>query len=337
MNQKGFAPIIFILGILIASGLIIGGSFYFKNNILTKRVVNSTSNMPTQTTAPNPTINSDSTNSWKAFIDEYKSYTVKYPSEVYIKLSCPEYNNDLILVKRTTSDKGDILELPKCDRKPDLQLSTSSYSHYGGLLTKPVSTEDIMIDGVKAKKYNFSDSTQVSLELNKINYDFYFFDQGNIKIFDQILTTFKFLDQTKLINDAKRLDDFANLQAAINVTQQSSDFTGSRLFCSGSTNQIAPCFGSSLTNSQSPNGNGWIKMDFSNQTIRPVSELPRDPINNTSHHYVYCSDGNAWEISMILESPQQIDKMENDGGNDPSKYEVGSSLQLVDEIPSCKY
>lgn len=32
MNQKGFIPIIFILGILIASGLIVGGSFYIKNS-----------------------------------------------------------------------------------------------------------------------------------------------------------------------------------------------------------------------------------------------------------------------------------------------------------------
>lgn len=32
MSQKGFAPIIFILGILIISGLIVGGSFYLKNS-----------------------------------------------------------------------------------------------------------------------------------------------------------------------------------------------------------------------------------------------------------------------------------------------------------------
>lgn len=341
MFEKGFAPIFIVLGVLILSLGIVGSSFFIKNNVLTKKVINSTSNTPLQTTtSPNPTINSDPTSYWKLFIDEYMSYSLKYPSEVYIRLSCPEYKNELILVKRNTTDEGDILELQECDRKTDLRLQTSNYYHYGGgSISKPISTEDIVIDGTKATKNTLPESIQVSLELNKINYDFYFYGLENKKLFDQILNTFKFLDQTKLKNDAKRLDDFAIMQTAINFSTQVASLNTPivDILCKGANTHRYPCFGSSTGNIKASDGDGWIKIDLNSQKAASVKELPFDPVNDNANHYVYCADGDSWEINTVLESPQQLEKMQNDGGDDENRYEVGSSLQLVDKIPSCNY
>lgn len=40
---------------------------------------------------------------------------------------------------------------------------------------------------------------------------------------------------------------------------------------------------------------------------------------------------------MVLESKDYMDKMKNDGGDDPNKYEVGSNLQLIGNNPQCQY
>ena len=49
VNQRGFSAIILLLGVLIASGLIIGGSFYVKNNLLIKKADENTAKNSQQT------------------------------------------------------------------------------------------------------------------------------------------------------------------------------------------------------------------------------------------------------------------------------------------------
>jgi prepilin-type N-terminal cleavage/methylation domain-containing protein len=68
---------------------------------------------------------------------------------------------------------------------------------------------------------------------------------------------------------------------------------------------------------------GWIDADLSEFN----ANLPVDPINKDDLKYQYFSDGVDYEINLILEA--YLEKMQNDGGNDPDKYEVGTNLNLI--------
>ena len=59
-----------------------------------------------------------------------------------------------------------------------------------------------------------------------------------------------------------------------------------------------------------------------------IPTLPLDPLHSTRAYY-YSSDGTSFELNAILESPDNAAKMTTDGGNDTTRYEVGSSLVLI--------
>ncbi len=139
------------------------------------------------------------------------------------------------------------------------------------------------------------------------------------------------IELTRRGRDAARLSDLANLQQAINVAVQEATGSAATILCSGAS---APCNGSSSTGSRVSDGAGWVKVDMSTQKSVSVPTLPIDPINGATNHYIYCSDGNAWEIDAVLESEQQKSKMANDGGDENAvdtsgRYEVGSNLKLI--------
>lgn len=102
-------------------------------------------------------------------------------------------------------------------------------------------------------------------------------------------------------------------------------------------NQSVSCFGTSLKDGIINNGEGWIKIDLSKLTEATIMQLPKDPFNSQSVHYVYCGTKDGWEINAVLESEKYKDRMESDGGDDPNMYEIGSNLKLIDKIPECKY
>ncbi len=133
------------------------------------------------------------------------------------------------------------------------------------------------------------------------------------------------LELTRRGRDAARLTDLANLQQAINIAVQEASVSAAEILCVGGGD---PCFGSS-TGSRSADGTGWVKVNLSSQQSVSVATLPVDPINNTTYHYTYCSNGNVWEINTKLESTQQGEKADKDGGDDPALYEVGSSLKMI--------
>lgn len=148
------------------------------------------------------------------------------------------------------------------------------------------------------------------------------------------------LELTRRGRDAARLTDLANLQTAINVAAQEATNGGVAILCVGATETVATpgtplpdCIGNTNDNSanvRKADGTGWVRVNLSAQKSVSVPTLPIDPINDTTYHYTYSSDGESWEINAALESDQQKPKMldVNDGGDSDTKYEVGSSLTL---------
>ena len=152
------------------------------------------------------------------------------------------------------------------------------------------------------------------------------------------------LELTRRGRDSARFTDLANLQQAINVAVQEATGSGTAsLLCVGGLTNGA-CTGDSSTGTRVSNGTGWVKVNLSSQKSVSVPTLPIDQVNSsgtTGFHYTYCSNGDAWEINTALESDQyktQQKKAENDGGDDPALYEVGSNLALIQVSGgSCTY
>lgn len=75
-------------------------------------------------------------------------------------------------------------------------------------------------------------------------------------------------------------------------------------------------------------GNGWIPIDFRLGQVLGLSSLPIDPLNNKDYFYAYQVKGNRYKLTAKFESKRYISKMVNDGGFEPTLYEVGSNLQI---------
>lgn len=80
--------------------------------------------------------------------------------------------------------------------------------------------------------------------------------------------------------------------------------------------------------------NGTAKLD--------LNKLPSDPLNGNTiadignvvqkvagtatYKIAYCSDGKDFEVNVYLENDEVKKEMANDGGNNPTAYEVGSNV-----------
>lgn len=142
-------------------------------------------------------------------------------------------------------------------------------------------------------------------------------------------------ESAKSQRDSTRLADLGSIQSAIGIAVQDAPTSGPVLLCNATA---APCLGRSIdAQSDKTDGNGWAKIDISHNPNLHIKQLPLDPLNNGIYHYTYCSDGNNYEIDVVLESNQQASKMQNDGGDDPAKYEAGTSLTLIGTNGKCTY
>lgn len=149
------------------------------------------------------------------------------------------------------------------------------------------------------------------------------------------------LELTRRGRDSARLTDLANLQQAINVAVQEATTSGAAILCVSTGTY--PCGGVSFplgASTRNSNGTGWVRVNLSTQQAVSVPTLPIDPTNNAVLHYAYCANNDTWEINAVLESNQQVtqqQRMANDGGDNDSRYEVGSALNLVNVVAGCTY
>ena len=134
------------------------------------------------------------------------------------------------------------------------------------------------------------------------------------------------LELTRRSRDARRLIDLANIKQAIDVAVQEATDSGVAVLCNGGS---YPCNGSSHNGTRLVDGSGWVKINIGGVKGVTMPTLAADPINDSTFHYTYCADKDVWEINTKLESDQQKSQMENDGGNDTSVYEMGSSLSII--------
>lgn len=139
------------------------------------------------------------------------------------------------------------------------------------------------------------------------------------------------LETIRRARDANRLSDLANLQIAVNVLIQEKPGLSQTVLCQAPSSP--PCSGTSTDpNSRNPDGSGWVKVKFDPQGPISSSTLPIDPLNSGQSVYAYATNatGDKWEINAVLESDREKWRMSQDGGNNPQKYEIGLSLDILD-------
>ncbi|MFH0936806.1 MAG: type II secretion system protein [Candidatus Daviesbacteria bacterium] len=143
------------------------------------------------------------------------------------------------------------------------------------------------------------------------------------------LVVFNPVEMNRRARDTVRLSDLTILKQAINIENQEVNETQTSGYCFQT--QI-PCQGTTYpleASTQNNDGSGWVKVNLSSKKGIRLPVLPIDPRNNQDYNYCYYSDGDSWEVDATLESDQFKDRMQKDGGDNPTKYEVGSDLTLI--------
>lgn len=141
--------------------------------------------------------------------------------------------------------------------------------------------------------------------------------------------------------DSTRLSDMSALQSAVslyladqaeasfnNTTQCSADT------CDGSGDLVTATTLSSSTR-RDVDSTGWIDINFTNiSSGAPLSNLPVDPVNNTTNNYVWASnDSEEYELNANMESTRYAntgddDVESTDGGDNDDAYEIGNDPSL---------
>ncbi len=121
MNQKGFSPLVIILGIILIIG-IAGGAYYFGKSQTKKPEASSSPNPMVVSQTPQPIItpssSPDETSSWKIYTNAKNGFSIKYPNNVRVG----KENYGTSPYKGIQSSSGIIavslgIDTPKCIRE----------------------------------------------------------------------------------------------------------------------------------------------------------------------------------------------------------------------------
>lgn len=110
--------------------------------------------IPIETSAPTPTTAVDITAGWETYTSTQSAFTIKYPKENFVRLSCP--GEDLVLKTRQVTDTKDVEVFETCGR--DGRFTIEAFAATS--LTEPVADayfavekSTITIAGLSANKY----------------------------------------------------------------------------------------------------------------------------------------------------------------------------------------
>lgn len=125
--------------------------------------------------------------------------------------------------------------------------------------------------------------------------------------------------QKRIARDVKRTSDLQSLSRAIEEYKVN-------------TGLYPDIDNTTRTSNVLPSGNagplesvteGWIDASFTGY----IQKIPIDPKNTGSYLYTYRKNGDNYELNAVLEYNSSL--MQNDFGNSSAKYEIGTSLTLM--------
>ncbi|MFC1756163.1 type II secretion system protein [Patescibacteria group bacterium] len=127
--------------------------------------------------------------------------------------------------------------------------------------------------------------------------------------------------------DSQRLQDMDTINKAMGLALADAEVTLS------DTTGCATC--DSFTGTQEVDGvNGWVKFTIpatKEGLSKYLATLPIDPTNDAALNlvYTYGATVTAFELNVVLESPDNATKQSTDGGDSAGTYEVGTDLGIL--------
>lgn len=140
-----------------------------------------------------------------------------------------------------------------------------------------------------------------------------------------VLVAINPLDTMKKSRNTRRLSDLTETRKAL-------DLALSEATTSAGTPFTANASGDSCANSQASDGTGWIPYNSTVMNLKKyLATLPRDPQHpGTCYYFRAAANGTDYELDAILENVgDAANTMINDGGNNNSRYEVGTDLTVM--------
>lgn len=162
-------------------------------------------------------------------------------------------------------------------------------------------------------------------------------------IFGSLYFLWRPLDIFRKSRDARRINDLQIIDTTLKtllVTERDINLGEENIIYTSLPDSTSTCANYNLVSVYPPfsykckpvsdylkiDGNGWIPVNFTLGKILSISSLPVDPLNNKDYFYAYQVKNNRYKLTARLESKSYILKMANDGGFEPTLYEVGSDL-----------
>lgn len=217
INQKGFAPILIVLGIVATLG-IAGGAYYLGTNKAPSQPQQvNTSQTPQPSQIPSPT--SDETANWKTYTNTKYGYEIQYPQDKFIDCSHGDYfalDFNYNALNETSCADGEGFR--------DISITAVDKSYGTTATTKfpecwSTKQEQVNVGSVVGTKYTNTRSNKDSCNTTQIAYarqnhilvdlngvtlriflsEFGAYGNDQVKIVqiaEQVLSTFKFLDSS---------------------------------------------------------------------------------------------------------------------------------------------
>ncbi len=148
------------------------------------------------------------TSSWKTYTNAENKYSIKYPSDQFVRLNCPNEGLDLTPRTASNTNTNENVLLPTCgrdgrfdievqayDTSPQIPADGKDYSVKRSVITVAGIDSDRYIIKVKPECKGFCGPEwieEVVLFSDKKYYVFYSTKENNQEIFDTMLSTFKF-------------------------------------------------------------------------------------------------------------------------------------------------
>jgi len=149
--------------------------------------------------------------------------------------------------------------------------------------------------------------------------------------------------------DTQRINDLQTINSALGLYLANGGTLTSIAYCvpaynTGTTAVAISCNGGAVTSTiaaasiRNINNTGWVKgIDFSSASYfpggSPFASLAVDPASNATYYYLWTTSASAYELNATgMESTYYTstnDVAENDGGNNTTRYELGTSLTLI--------
>lgn len=206
-NNGGKSKLPLVLIIILLILLIPLGGYFLFNEANKAKVTPVPTQAPKVTEQISPTVKPtlDPTADWKDYTNSKSGYSVKYPSDLYVKLNCP--GEELVLRTRTAKDTKDEETFETCGRGGRFTIEVVTADSFTEPATDDfisVTKSEIEVGGLPAREYisikkpaaegpipDYSDDIYVD---HKGKHHLIHFDKGvSSEVKSNFLTSFRFL------------------------------------------------------------------------------------------------------------------------------------------------